>query len=213
MEVHEDGPLRLVKVGPLGPFETNAFLIQDRESGETILVDAPQDGECILEGLDGGRVTRIVMTHRCPDHWESIDALAAATDAPVCCHEADQGPFADKVDDILTDGDEIQIGSQRVRVLHTPGHTKGHLSLLVGKHLISGDILFPGGPGMTKRPEDLQEALHCITTRLYALPDDTIVHPGHGDDITIGESKREYAVFASREHPPDLCGDVTWEGS
>ena len=162
--------------------------------------------------LDGGRVTRIVVTHRHGDHWVSIDALKAKTGAPVSCHEADRERYAAKVDSTIADGEEIEIGGLRVRAIHTPGHTPGSLCFLVGRHLISGDTLFPGGPGRSDKPEDLQEEIRSITTKLFALPDETAVHPGHGDGTTICQAKREYAVFASREHPADLCGDVTWEG-
>ncbi len=212
MDVHDEGQLRLVKVGPLGPFANNAHLIQDRESGDALIVDAPQDGERLLEALDGGRVTRIVVTHRHPDHWVSIDALKSATGAPAACHQADREPYATKVDGAVADGEELTVGELRVRVIHTPGHTPGSVCLLVGNHLISGDTLFPGGPGRTNRPEDLQEEIRSITSKLLVLADETAVHPGHGDDGSISQSKREYAVFASREHPADLCGDVTWEG-
>ena len=213
MEVHEDGRLRLMKVGPLGGFANNAYVIQDRESGEGLIVDAPAEGERVLEALGDARATRIVVTHRHPDHWVSIDALKSATGALVLCHEADREPYAAKVDGAVADGEELAVGELRVRVIHTPGHTPGSLCLLVGGHLISGDTLFPGGPGRTNRPEELQEEIRSITSRLLVLPDETLVHPGHGDGATIGQSKQEYAVFAaSREHPPDLCGDVLWEG-
>ena len=212
MEVHEEGRLRLVKVGPLGPFDNNAYVIQDRETGEAIIVDAPQDGERVLEALGDGKVKAIVVTHRHGDHWMSIDALKIATGARVLCHETDRGPYDSKVDATLADGDEISVGELRVRVVHTPGHTPGSLCFVVGSHLISGDTLFPGGPGRTGQPADLQREIESITTRLFELPDETLVHPGHGADGSIGASKREHAVFASREHPAALCGDVTWEG-
>lgn len=213
MEIHEDGDLRLVKVGPLGAFGNNAYLIQDRQSQDAIVVDAPTDGESVLEALGDGRVTRIVVTHRHPDHWTSIDTLKTITNAPVFCHDADREPYAAKVDGTLADGEEIEVGALRIRVIHTPGHTPGSICLLVGGRLISGDTLFPGGPGRTSRPEDLQEEIGSITSRLLVLPDDTAVHPGHGDDGTIGLSKAEYAIYASKEHPAELAGDVTWEGS
>jgi len=212
MEVYEEDRLRLVKQGPLGPYANNVYLVQDRETGDTLIVDAPADAEQILEALDGGRVTRIVITHRHPDHWMSIDALRQATGAPVACHEADRERYAEKVDRAIADGEEIAVGSLRVRAIHTPGHTAGSTCFLVEGHLLSGDTLFPGGPGRTDKPADLLESVRSITTRLHTLPDATLVHPGHGDGTTIGESKKQYAVFASREHPADLCGDVTWEG-
>jgi glyoxylase-like metal-dependent hydrolase (beta-lactamase superfamily II) len=212
MQVFEDDSLRLVKEGPLGPFANNVYLIQDRASGEALIVDAPADGQRILEALEGGRVSRIVVTHRHPDHWATLDALKAATGAPVACHEADRAPYAAKVDDVIVDGEELTVGELRVRAIHTPGHTPGSTCFLVRNHLISGDTLFPGGPGRTSSPQDLRQSIESITSRLYVLPDETLVHPGHGDGTTIGRSKREYAVFAAKEHRPDLCGDVMWEG-
>lgn len=212
MDVHEEGQLRLVKL-PAGPYGNNVYLVQDRESGDAIVVDAPPEGEKILEALGDGHVTQIVMTHSHPDHWMSIDVMKEATGAPVVCHEADREPYAAKVDGTIADGDEIEVGALRLKVMHTPGHTPGSICLLLGKRLISADTLFPGGPGKTNRPEDLQEEIQSITSRLFELPDETVIHPGHGDDGTIGSSKREYAVFTSKEHPPDLCGDVLWEES
>ncbi|MEX2158018.1 MAG: MBL fold metallo-hydrolase [Dehalococcoidia bacterium] len=213
MEVFEEGNLRLVKEGPLGSFANNAYLIQDKASGETFVIDAPQDGTRVLDALDGGRVSAIIVTHRHADHWASIDAVKSATKARVLCHDADREPYAAEVDGTLSDGEELSVGELRVRVIHTPGHTPGSICLLVGGQLITGDALFPGGPGRTGTPADLQQAILSITSRLFKLPDETLVHPGHGDGTTLGASKREYAVFASREHPADLCGDVTWEGS
>ena len=213
VEVYEEGRLRLVKIGPLGPLANNAYLVQDSESGDTIIVDAPAEGEKVLEALGEAKASRIVVTHRHQDHWASIDAMKNATGAQVLCHDADREPYAAKVDATVADGEEIEVGSLRVRVIHTPGHTPGSICLLVGNRLISGDTLFPGGPGRTSRNADLQQEIASITSRLFELPDDTHVHPGHGDDGRIGDSKREHAVFASKEHPADLAGDVTWEGS
>ena len=84
---------------------------------------------------------------------------------------------------------------------------------LIGRYLISGDTLFPGGPGHSNSPDELQQTIASIRERLYTLPDDTIVLPGHGEGTTIGRSREEYAVYASRTHAADLCGDVTWESA
>jgi hydroxyacylglutathione hydrolase len=213
MQPQHEGEVRVIKVGPLGPFDNNAYVLIDPATNHSFIVDAPAEGERLLEAAQGTEVQRIVMTHRHPDHWATIDALREATGAPVYCHEADREPYADKVDGTLSDGEEIPLGQLRVRVIHTPGHTAGSICLLAGRHLIAGDTLFPGGPGHTNEPEELQEEIRSIVERLYPLPDDTVVYPGHGDDVTIGRSKEEYAVFASREHPPDLCGDVLWGAS
>lgn len=213
MQVYEDGPLRLTKVGPLGPFANNAYVIADRSAGEAMIVDMPAQSERTLEAARGLRVIAVLLTHTHPDHWADYDRLKQATGAPVLCHPAERIMPADNIDRPLADGDHLSVGGLSVMVIHTPGHTPGSCCFLVGRHLISGDTLFPGGPGHSSSPQDLQQTIESITRRLYTLPDDTAVLPGHGDDTTIGRSRQEYAAFASRQHPADLHGDVLWESS
>lgn len=201
------------KIGPLGPFDNNAYLIVDPTTRAALIIDAPLGGERLLDDAAGLEIQGIIMTHRHGDHWGTLDLLKERTGAPVYCHPEDAVAYPDKVDFPLNDGDDVRLGAGRVQVIHTPGHTPGSVCLLAGDVLVAGDTLFPGGPGRTSTPADLRQVIASITERLFALPDATIVHPGHGDSTTIGRAKQEYAVFASREHPPDLCGDVTWEGS
>lgn len=203
----------VIKVGPLGRFNNNAYLIIDPQTSEGIIVDMPEEGEKILQAAQGARITKIVLTHTHFDHTLSYDLIRGATGAPVYCHPAEANLPANRIDVRLADGDELILGQLRIKVIHTPGHTAGSCCLLVNNILISGDTLFPGGPGRTSRPEDFQQLIGSIVEKLYVLPDDVVVHPGHGNSTTIGRSKAEYAVFASRPHPPDLCGDVLWESS
>ena len=102
------------------------------------------------------------------------------------------------------------MGDITLQVMFTPGHTPGAVCLLTGKHLFSGDTLFPGGPGASRSPEAFQQLVESITSRLLVLPEDTNVYPGHGDDTTIGAAKEEYAVFASKPHPEDIHGEIAW---
>jgi len=210
-------PAEVIKVGPLGPFANNAYVIIDRATKQSIIIDAPAQSERALEAAQGTGVQRVVVTHRHGDHWADIDLVKEKTRAPVYCHDADRPPYAAKVDGTLADGDVIAVGESSVRVLHTPGHTPGSICLLVADAegadvLISGDTLFPGGPGRSDSPAALQEMIASITARLLTLPGETAVYPGHGDDTTIAAAQGEYAVFAAREHPPNLCGDVLWKG-
>ncbi len=206
----------VIKVGPLGPYANNAYIIVDRATKRSIFVDAPLESEKAIAAAQGTDVRRIVVTHRHGDHWANIDLLKEKTGARVYCHEADRGPYAGKVDGTVANDQEIAVGETTVRVIHTPGHTPGSVCLLVqtgaGPVLISGDTLFPGGPGHSDNPAALRETIGSITSKLLTLPAETAVYPGHGDNTTIGQARKEYAVFASRTHPADLCGDVTWEG-
>jgi hydroxyacylglutathione hydrolase len=206
-------PADVIKVGPLGPYANNAYVIVDRATKRSIVVDAPYDSAKTIEAARGTDVQMIVVTHRHGDHWAEIDLAKEALGAPIWCHEDDRAPYAKHVFDTLADGAEIVLGESKVRVIHTPGHTPGSICLLVDGVLISGDTLFPGGPGRSDSPADLRQMVDSIASRLLPLPGDTAVYPGHGDNTTITASKREHAVFASKPHAADLHGDVTWEGS
>ncbi|MEX0750463.1 MAG: MBL fold metallo-hydrolase [Dehalococcoidia bacterium] len=208
-------PIEVIKIGPLGPYANNAYILADEGTKQAIFVDAPLESEKALEAAKGYDVQRIIVTHRHGDHWANIDLVKQRLGVPVFCHEADRQPYATKVDGTVTDNEEIALGDTVVRVLHTPGHTPGSICLLAptSDHdvLISGDTLFPGGPGRSDSNAALREMIASITSRLHPLPDNTDVLPGHGDNTTIADSKREYAVFASKPHGDDLRGDVTWE--
>ncbi len=210
-------PADVIKVGPLGPYANNSYVIVDRATKQAIFVDAPIGSLKAIAAAKPYDVKRIVVTHRHGDHWAEIDAVKSAIGAPVYCHEADRAPYEKKVDGVVADDETIAIGETTVRVIHTPGHTPGSICLLVpgegGEVLISGDTLFPGGPGRSDSPASLREMVASIVARLLTLNDGVAVYPGHGDNTSIGAAKREHAVFASKEHGAELCGDVTWEGS
>jgi len=213
MDVYGEGDLTVMRFGPLGSFANNAYIIADESSGEALVVDMPSGSEEVVAAAKDFDVKGIVLTHTHHDHWVDYDLVKGALGAPVFCHPAEQILPAEQIDEPLSDGGELAAGSLRVRALHTPGHTPGSTCLLVGKFLFSGDTLFPGGPGRTNTPANLQQSIQSITSVLFALPDETEVLPGHGNGTTIGEAKKEYAAFAAREHPADLCGDVAWADS
>ncbi len=213
MDVFGDGNLTVMRFGPLGSFANNAYIIADEASGEALVVDMPSGSEEVIAAANDLDVKGIILTHTHHDHWLDYDLVKGALGAPVICHPAEQIIPTEQIDESLSDGGELAVGSFIVRALHTPGHTPGSTCLLVGKFLFSGDTLFPGGPGRTNTPADFQQSIKSITSVLFALPDETEVLPGHGDGTTIGEAKKEYAAFAAREHPADLCGDVAWAES
>jgi glyoxylase-like metal-dependent hydrolase (beta-lactamase superfamily II) len=210
MDVYRDGDIEVVRLGPLGPYGNNAYIIADGAAKQSLIVDMPAEGEKLLEALGDANVQAIVATHWHPDHWMSYDLVRGATKAPVYVHEQEIKIPEERIDARVKDGEEIRVGSARVRVIHTPGHTPGSICLRLGKMLLTGDTLFPGGPGRTQTPDDLQTVIRSIVERLHPLEEDVLVWPGHGDTTTIGQSKTEYQQFAMRSHRPDLAGDVLW---
>ncbi|MGE0056481.1 MAG: MBL fold metallo-hydrolase [Dehalococcoidia bacterium] len=208
-----DGRLQLIKIGPLGFNSNNVYVIADTTTNDAVIIDAPEGSEEVIEVAKPFDVKQIVVTHRHRDHWAGIDVLKAGIDVPVFTHEADREPYAQYVSGVLDQGDEVEVGGLKLKVIHTPGHTPGCICLLLGEHLISGDTLFPGGPGRTRTPEDLQQEISSIVGSLHVLPENTNVYPGHGANTTIGASRAEYAIFAAKQHPADLSGDVSWLNS
>ena len=114
---------------------------------------------------------------------------------------------------LLGDGDTISFGTVGLKVLHTPGHTPGSICFLTGKYLLSGDTIFPGGPGKTYSPDKLQQIIDSITGKIFVLPEDTRIFPGHGASTIVRREKVEFDVFSSRPHNASLCGDVLWLSS
>jgi glyoxylase-like metal-dependent hydrolase (beta-lactamase superfamily II) len=200
-----------VKVGPMGPYGNNAYILHDADAKDALLVDMPLEEERLLQALkDVGNVHQIVATHWHRDHWMTYDPVRAATQAPVLVGDKEVNIPAERIDGRLAHGQDVKVGSKRVTILHTPGHTVGSICLKIGKALISGDTLFRGGPGRTSAAGDLQVIIDSIVRELHPLPEDMIVMPGHGPDTTIGESKREHAEYLKHPWPTDFHGDVEW---
>ena len=147
------------------------------------------------------------------DHIGALAELKSKLRIPIGAHRLDANGLPLRPELLLSEGEEVSCGNMSLKVLHTPGHTPGSLCFLIGKYLISGDTIFPGGPGKTKSPADLKQIIESITGKILILPDDTEIYPGHGDSTLLRKEKREFAIFSSRSHDPDLFGDVLWLSS
>ncbi|MDP6549605.1 MAG: MBL fold metallo-hydrolase [Dehalococcoidia bacterium] len=209
MPLHYDGEVQINKIN-MGPYGNNGYIVVCPETNEGIIIDTPAEPEKLLSAIGDTQIKNILITHNHRDHLLGFDEITGSVGAPVGIGTKDAGALPKPPANNLEDGDVIRFGNRELRVLATPGHTDGAVCFLVGKHLFSGDTLFPGGPGKTRSPEALKQLIDSITSKLLVLPGETAVYPGHGDDTTIGTARQEYQVFASRSHPPDLCGDVAW---
>ncbi len=209
--VYTEDAFSILKVGPMGQYGNNAYLLHDADAKDALLIDMPLDEQPLLEAIaEVGNVHQIVATHWHRDHWMTYDPVRKATNAPVIVGDKEINIPPERIDKKIGHGQDLKVGSYRLTILHTPGHTPGSICLKVGRALISGDTLFQGGPGRTSAPGDLGIIVNSIVTHLLPLDDDTVVMPGHGPDTTIGQTRHEYAEYAKHPWPHDYSGDVEW---
>jgi len=197
----------------LGPWGTNAYIIICLQMGNSVLIDAPADASTIMKRLQGTNPKYILLTHNHMDHIGALSELRSKLKVPLAAHASDAKSLPSPPEMLLNDGDVVSFGNIKLKVLHTPGHTSGSLCFKIGKYLISGDTIFPGGPGKTGSPADLRQIIKSITDKIFVLSDDTEIYPGHGDFTVLKKERDEFAIFSSRPHDPNLCGDVLWLSS
>jgi hydroxyacylglutathione hydrolase len=191
------------------PYGTNAYVLICKKTSESLIVDAPGETDRILQVLGKSHPKMIVLTHNHFDHTGALAGLVARLKIPVTAHIEDSRlPLG--ISKTLEHGEVITIGEVQLKVLHTPGHTPGSICLLTENMLLSGDSLFPHGPGRTNSPKDFQTILQSLEKEIFILPDCVLVLPGHGAATILEKEKEEFAAFRSRSHPPGLCGNVLW---
>jgi len=210
--VAEDDAIQIERL-ELGPFGTNAYIVTCRKMLDSALIDAPAEANIIMARLKNTNPKYILLTHNHMDHIGALAELQTGLKVPLAAHASDAGNLSTPPEILLGDGDTVSFGNLKFEVLHTPGHTPGSLCFRAGRYLLSGDTIFPGGPGKTRSPADFKQIIESIGGKILVLPDDTQIYPGHGDSTVLKKVKDEFAVFSSRPHSPDLCGDVLWLSS
>lgn len=205
-DVRELGRATIRKVA-VSAMSNNVYLLTCTATGEQLLVDAADDPErCLALVAEGtGRLDHLVTTHRHWDHVRALEAVAAATGATTYAGADDADALPVPPDVRLRHGDVVTVGELELDVIHLRGHTPGSVALSWHDpegttHLLTGDALFPGGVGNTKRPEQDFDALHRdVTERIFATHDDaTWFYPGHGDDSTIGAERPHLEEWRAR---------------
>ncbi len=195
------------------PFGTNAYMIICRETAEAVLIDAPGSAEIIKERLEENRVRYILMTHGHMDHSVDLEELQRDLGATLAVHEDDAEQLPVKADRFLAGGEIINCGNLELETIHAPGHTPGSLCFRIESYLISGDTVFPGGPGKTPSPEAFKQILASIENKIMTLPDETVILPGHGEKTDLKTERELFNTFKRSRNNLELSGDVTWLGS
>lgn len=194
--------------------QANCYILGDEESREAVVIDPGGDTPVVLRTLEnkGLSPSAILATHGHFDHVEGLASLKRATGAPICVHAGDRSLIegmkdqgllfgmrveaAPPPDRYLEDGQEIAFGKLSLRVVHTPGHSPGSVSYLMDKMVFVGDLLFAGSIGRTDlQGGDYDTLIRSVRTRIFTLPEDTVVYPGHGPATTVGREKRINPFF------------------
>lgn len=197
----------LTKVS-VGPMDNNAYLLHSTTGG-SLLIDAANDASRLLDLVGPEKaLDAVVTTHRHDDHWQGLAQVSAATGATLICGRPDvdavaTGAWVEGVNGVW-DGDEVALGQEWLEVIGLVGHTPGSIALRYQAaegttHLFTGDSLFPGGPGRTQTPADFTSLMNDLEVKIFARFDDaTHVHPGHGDDTTLGAERPHLAQWRVR---------------
>lgn len=186
----------------VGPWDNNTYFLMDTATREAIVVDAAAEPERILSLVHEYEATLlgVITTHRHADHTGALSDVLSASRAWSGAHAQDSSALPAPVTRTLEDGDLIAFGAGQLQVLHTPGHTPGSICLLLVGYplLFTGDTLFPGGIGKTTEPRLFAQALEAVETKLFTLPGETRIAPGHGDDTLIERERPHREEWRSR---------------
>jgi glyoxylase-like metal-dependent hydrolase (beta-lactamase superfamily II) len=202
--VRELPGLRITKVA-VGPYDNNAYLLRCTATGDTMLIDAAAEPDRLLTARADGLLVSVVTTHQHPDHWQGLEAVVGVTGPAVIAHRLDAVGLPIPMTETVADGDVLGVGNVQVKVIHLKGHTPGSIAILydadpAAPHLFTGDSLFPGGPGNTrKNAADFTSLMNDLEAKVFGvLPDATWVYPGHGADTTLGVERPHIAEWRAR---------------
>lgn len=204
----------LIETLVVGMIQANCFLVADKATKKAIIIDPGGDAPVIVRRVNdlGLDVVAVIATHGHFDHVEGLAGVKEKISAPIMVHPEDiplikgmrsQGALfgisvaqAPPPDRLLNDGDEIPFGNLTAKILHTPGHSPGSVSVLVGNDIFVGDLLFAGSIGRTDlMGGDYDTLINSVVKRIFTLPAETVVHPGHGPDTKVGIEKRTNPFF------------------
>lgn len=197
-----------------GPLGVNCYLIGCEKTKAGAVIDPGDDAPIILNVIKQNKldIKYILLTHGHVDHLAHLTRVKDELNAQFLMHQEDvfllKGLFAQalmfglpnpgtpKPDRFISDGEEIALGELRIKVLHTPGHSPGSITFHVEDKLFVGDLIFAGSIGRTDLPKgDFQTLIRSVETKIFTLPEETIIYPGHGPETTVGQEKATNPFF------------------
>jgi len=199
--------LKVVRI-PAGIYAANCYLVYSEKDNEGIVIDPGGDVDDIIAKIEelGLKIKYIILTHGHGDHIAGVGEIKEYTNAPVLIHKDDEHLLRDgdnnlssmmamgrvelSADMIVEDGDEIFFGDLKAKIIHTPGHTPGGISIKIEDSIFTGDTLFAGSIGRTDFPGgSFEKIIDSIKNKIIIYPDDTKIYPGHGPSSTIKAEK------------------------
>lgn len=211
--VEPGGPPEVVQLSPstslvkvsVGPMDNNCYLLRTR-AGAALLIDAANDADRIIAVTSEPVPGTVATTHRHADHWQALPDLAQRWQPNLCAGSPDSAAITRDAGVTgvsgVWDGDRIAIGDEQLDVIGLVGHTPGSIALVYHgdvDHLFTGDSLFPGGPGKTGSAADFTSLMDDLESKIFGrFGDDAVVHPGHGDDTTLGAERPQLGEWRAR---------------
>ena len=198
LEPHFENETLVVSKASVGKMDNTVYVVACKNTARSVIVDAAAEPETIVALVKGTDPIAIVTTHGHADHVGATREVARRLGIPFRLHPADRNICPIIADEDLETG-RLVIGAAHVQIVHTPGHTPGSISIAMSGAVLTGDTLFPGGPGATRFSySDFDQIMNSIERELMTMPDESIVMPGHGLDTTIGRERPSLPEWRER---------------
>lgn len=195
----------MLKIFTVGPMEANCYILYNPDKREGLIIDPGAEGSRLVKFIKQEKISinYIINTHGHPDHTGANRKLKEYTNAPILIHQYDASMLTKSesvlplifplesssppADTFIKDGDLIECAGMKLKVLHTPGHTPGGISLLIDDSIFTGDTLFSGSIGRSDLPGGSEEVLLNSIKKILSLDENLIIYPGHGPSTTVGQ--------------------------